>query len=121
MLNLLSMILVGLVAVEHFYFMILEIFLWTRPQGRKAFRMTEEFAKSTATLAANQGLYNGFLAAGLVWSLIGSEDMAFALKVFFLSCVVIAGVFGAATVSKRIFFLQGAPAAMALFFVYLAK
>jgi len=107
--------LVVLVALEHAWFLVLEMFLWTKPVGLQTFRQTAEQARATATLAANQGLYNGFLAAGLVWSLAARPaEQAFALKVFFLSCVVVAGVFGAATVSRRILFVQAAPAAAAL-------
>ncbi|MGE5087290.1 MAG: DUF1304 domain-containing protein [Bacillota bacterium] len=106
--------LVGLVAVEHIYFMILEMFLWNTPKGRKAFGMTEEFASTTAVLAKNQGLYNGFLAAGLVWSFFAPEAMALPLSLFFLSCIVIAGVFGGLTVNKKIAVLQAGPAFIAL-------
>lgn len=116
-----SAIFVGLVAAEHFYFLILEMFLWTKPKGRKAFGLTEEFAKSTATLAANQGLYNGFLAAGLVWSFFVENEMSFSLRVFFLSCVVIAGVYGGVTVNKKIAILQAIPAALALVFIFLGR
>ena len=105
--------LVGLVALLHLYFLILEMFLWDTPYGRKAFGLTPEFASASKALAANQGLYNGFLAAGLLWGLAlgGAGD---AVKIFFLSCVVVAGVFGAATVSRKIFFIQALPAAVAL-------
>lgn len=121
MLATVSLILVGLVTIEHIYFMILEMFLWTTPKGRKAFGMTEEFAKSTATLAANQGLYNGFLAAGLLWSFFAEAEMAFALRLFFLSCVVIAGIYGGLTVNKKISILQAIPAALALLCVFLGR
>jgi putative membrane protein len=114
-LKLLSDVLVGLVAVLHLWFLVLEMFLWTKPLGLKTFRNTIEHARDSATLAANQGLYNGFLAAGLVWSLLASDPaMGFALKNFFLGCVVVAGVYGAATVSKRIFVVQALPALLAL-------
>ena len=89
------------------------MFLWDKPRGMKSFRMTEEFAKQSKTLAMNQGLYNGFLAAGLVWSLFAD----FPTKIFFLSCVIIAGVFGALTVSKRIFYIQAVPAIVAFILV----
>ena len=107
--------LVALVAALHVYFLILEMFLWTKPLGLKTFRNSPEKAADSAVLAANQGLYNGFLAAGLVWGLI-EHVPAFALqiKTFFLLCVVIAGIFGAATVSRKILFVQALPAAIAL-------
>jgi putative membrane protein len=102
--------LVGLVAVLHVYFLVLEMFLFTKPFGLKTFRLTAEAAQTMATMAANQGLYNGFLAAGLVWGLVrGDRDVIN----FFLVCVVIAGVYGAATVNKRILFIQALPAAIA--------
>jgi putative membrane protein len=106
-------VLVALVALLHVYFMTLEMFLWDRPFGRRTFGLTPEFATASKTLAANQGLYNGFLAAGLVWGLwLG--DAGWAVKVFFLGCVVVAGVFGALTVSRKILFVQALPAAVAL-------
>ena len=105
--------LTALVALLHLYFMVLEMFLWTRPAGRRAFGLTAEFAQSTKALAANQGLYNGFLVAGLVWGLwLGQAGHD--IRVFFLGCVVVAGVFGALTVNRRIFFIQGLPAVIAL-------
>ena len=103
--------LVVLVALEHVWFLVLEMFLWTRPLGLRTFRQSEEKARASAALAANQGLYNGFLAAGLVWAVIGARsDVA----LFFLGCVVVAGVFGAWTVNRRIFFVQGVPALVAI-------
>jgi len=103
--------LIALVALLHAYFLVLEMFLWTRPLGMKVFRLTREKAESTKVLAANQGLYNGFLAAGLVWSIVGERrDVA----TFFLACVVVAGLYGAATVNKRIFIVQALPALLAL-------
>jgi len=103
--------LIALVALAHLYFLVLEMFLWTRPLGMKVFRLTREKAESTKVLAANQGLYNGFLAAGLLWSIIGERrDVA----TFFLACVVVAGLYGAATVNKRIFIVQSVPALIAL-------
>src|SRR6476620_7952672 len=89
----------ALVALFHFYFLVLEMFLWTKPTGRRVFRTTPEFAEASKVLAANQGLYNGFLAAGLLWSLYLGDD-GFAVRMFFLACVVVAGVYGAATVGK---------------------
>jgi putative membrane protein len=109
--SLTTLVLIALVALLHVYFLVLEMFLWTRPLGMKVFRLTREKAESTKALAANQGLYNGFLAAGLVWSIIGERrDVA----AFFLACVIIAGLYGAATVNKRIFLVQSVPALLAL-------
>ena len=113
--------LVALVAVLHGYFLILEMFLWTKPLGLKTFRNSLEKATDSAVLAANQGLYNGFLAAGLVWGLLQSVPaFAFRIKVFFLLCVIVAGAYGAATVSRRILYVQAAPAAIALILLWLA-
>ena len=106
--------LVALVALEHLWFLVLEMFLWTKPIGLKTFRQTAEQAAATRVLAVNQGLYNGFLAAGLAWSLLAPPELAFPLKVFFLSCVIVAGAVGAATVSTRILLVQALPAAAAL-------
>jgi putative membrane protein len=111
---------VGLVAVLHLYFLILEMFLWKKPFGRKTFGLTREMAEATASLAANQGLYNGFLAAGLIWGLT-LGPAGFAVKVFFLVCVVIAGIFGAATANRRILWVQAVPGAIALALVLLAR
>ena len=114
-------VLVALVAALHVYFLILEMFLWTKPLGLKTFRNTPEKARDSAVLASNQGLYNGFLAAGLLWGLIqGTPAFAFQIKVFFLLCVTVAGVYGAATVSRRILYVQAAPAALALILLWLA-
>ena len=113
--------LVALVAALHVYFLVLEMFLWTRPLGLKTFRNSIEKATDSAVLAANQGLYNGFLAAGLVWGLIqGTPAFAFQIKTFFLLCVIVAGVYGAATVSRRILYVQALPAAIALILLWLA-
>jgi putative membrane protein len=109
----LTTIFVALVALLHVYFMILEMFLWTKPAGRRAFGLTAEFAEASKVLAANQGLYNGFLAAGLTWGLLlGSSG--FAIRVFFIACVIVAGVFGALTASRKILFVQALPGAIAL-------
>jgi putative membrane protein len=108
--------LVFLVGLLHVWFLILEMFLWTKPFGRKTFGLTPEFANLTQPLAANQGLYNGFLAAGLFW---GAVSPHFEVKIFFLTCVVIAGVYGALTVNKKIFFIQALPALIASFLVWL--
>ena len=106
-------VLVALVALLHVYFMTLEMFLWDRPFGRRTFGLTPEFSAASKALAANQGLYNGFLAAGLAWGLwLGPAGLP--VKVFFLVCVVVAGVFGAATVSRKILLVQAVPAIAAL-------
>jgi putative membrane protein len=113
--------LVALVAVLHVYFLVLEMFLWTKHLGLKTFRNSPEKAAETAVLAANQGLYNGFLAAGLAWGLLqGVPAFGFQIKVFFLLCVIVAGIYGAATVSRRILYVQAAPAALALVLLWLA-
>jgi putative membrane protein len=104
---------IGFVALLHAYFLVLEMFLWDKPFGRRVFKSTPEFAAASKTLAANQGLYNGFLAAGLVWGL-ALGDAGVHVKVFFLACVVIAGVFGAATASRAILFVQAIPGILAL-------
>jgi putative membrane protein len=106
-------VLIGLVALLHVYFLVLEMFLWTTPTGRRVFRTTPEFANASKALAANQGLYNGFLAAGLVWGLAQGGD-GFHLKIFFLTCVIVAGLYGAWTVSRRILYVQALPALVAL-------
>jgi len=110
----LAAILVGLVAAIHVYILILEMFLWRTPRGLRTFSMDQDFADRSATLAANQGLYNGFLAAGLAWGLVAADPVVFQVRVFFLGCVVVAGVYGAATVSRRILLVQAVPAAVAL-------
>jgi putative membrane protein len=111
--RILADLLTALVAALHVYFLVLEMFLWDQPTGRKIFGTTSEFAAASKALAANQGLYNGFLAAGLAWGLwLGVVGTA--VKVFFLCCVVIAGVYGAYSVNRRILFVQAAPAALAL-------
>ena len=109
----LSIVIIILVIILHIYFLVLEMFLWDKPYGRKAFGLSADFATQSKALAANQGLYNGFLAAGLIWGLyLGESD--FSIKVFFLSCIIIAGIFGGMTVSKKIMFVQAIPAAIAL-------
>ena len=111
---------VAVVALLHLYFLVLEMFLWTRPYGRRVFGLTPERARDTAAFAANQGLYNGFLAAGLVWGLaLGAGGTG--VKVFFLVCVIVAGVYGALTVNRKILFVQALPAAAALVLVLLAR
>ena len=106
-----SQVLTGLVAALHVYFLVLEMFLWTTPFGQKTFKRSAAEQESTKILAANQGLYNGFLAAGLVWSLV---DPSLDVRIFFLACVVVAGAYGAATAAKQILFVQAIPAAAAL-------
>ena len=103
--------LIVLVAALHLFFLVLEMFLWTKPYGRKVFRQSPEAAEQTKVLAANQGLYNGFLAAGLLWA---AATMQRDVALFFLGCVVVAGVYGAATVNRRIFFVQALPALLAI-------
>jgi len=112
-------VVVGLVAVLHLYFLVLEMFLWDKPAGLRAFGQTLEAARASKVLAANQGLYNGFLAAGLFWGLsLGAGGTA--VKVFFLACVLVAGLFGAATASRKILFVQALPAAIGLALVLLS-
>jgi putative membrane protein len=114
----LATILIALVALIHIYIVVLEMFLWDKPQGRKAFGTTAEFASQSRVLAANQGLYNGFLVAGLLWGLT-LGDAGFQVKVFFLLCVLVAGLYGAATASTRILYVQAVPAALALIALWL--
>ncbi|WP_428247185.1 DUF1304 domain-containing protein [Ferrovibrio sp.] len=118
---LLATILTALVAALHLWFLVLEMFLWTRPLGLKSFRNTPERAAETAVLAANQGLYNGFLVAGLIWGLLHpAPEMALQIKTFFLLCVIVAGAYGAYSFSRRILFVQAVPAVLALAAVWLA-
>lgn len=113
-------LLIFMIAALHVYFLVLEMFLWTKPRGLKIFGQSLEQARASQALAANQGLYNGFLAAGLMWSLIHPADVvAVQLKVFFLVCVLVAGLYGGATVSRKIAFIQGGPAALALLLILL--
>jgi putative membrane protein len=119
--NLVGNVLVALVAALHLYFLVLEMFLWTRPYGLKTFGNSLQKAQDSAVLAANQGLYNGFLAAGLVWGLLhAAPAFALQIKTFFLLCVIVAGLYGAATVSRKILFVQAVPALLALLAVWLA-
>lgn len=112
-------IVVALIAILHVYFLVLEMFLWDKPAGLRAFGQTQEAATASKVLAANQGLYNGFLAAGLLWGLsLGSSGIS--VKVFFLCCVLLAGLYGAATASKKILFVQAIPAAIGLALVLLS-
>ena len=114
----LANILIGIVALLHLGFLALEMFFWDHPVGRKRFGMTAEYSKASATLAANQGLYNGFLAAGLIWGLVSGD---FSIKIFFLVCVVIAGIYGGLTAKRSILYIQALPGLLALLAVYLAQ
>lgn len=114
-------VLVAIVAALHVWFLILEMFLWTQPLGLKTFNQPLEKAKDSAVLAANQGLYNGFLAAGLVWGLIHPDAaVGMEIKTFFLLCVIVAGLYGAMSVSRRILYVQAAPALVALILLWIA-
>lgn len=113
-------VLVGLVALLHIYILVMEMFLWTTARVRASFGSTAEFAEQTKVLAANQGLYNGFLAAGLIWGIIASDPVGFAAMIFFTACVVVAGIYGAATANRRILFVQALPGAIALVAVLIA-
>ena len=108
-----------LIALLHVYILVLEMFLWDKPKGMKAFGTTQDFATATKVLAANQGLYNGFLAAGLFWGLY-LGDAGQPVRVFFLLCVLVAGLYGAATASRRILFVQAVPATVGLILAFLA-
>ncbi len=112
--------LVAFVAIEHLCFLVLEMLLWNTPAGIQVFGLTPAFAEQSSALAANQGLYNGFLAAGLVWSLVQKGDTS-SIKIFFLTCVVVAGIFGALTAKASILIVQGAPALAALVLVALSR
>ena len=116
----LGIVLVLFVAAIHAYIIVLEMFLWRTERGRRAFGTDQAFADQSATLAANQGLYNGFLAAGLVWGALDADRVGFQVRVFFLGCVIVAGVYGALTVNRRILVVQAAPAIVALAVVLLA-
>jgi putative membrane protein len=114
-------IVVGLIAALHVYILVLEMFLWETPRAMRAFGTEPEFARATKAMAGNQGLYNGFLAAGLIWGLVAGGDVGFAAKVFFLACVLVAGVYGSLTVNRRILFIQTVPALLGLILVYAAR
>jgi putative membrane protein len=118
--HLVADIAVLIVALLHLGFLVLEMFLWTKPFGRRTFGLSRELAEATKGLAANQGLYNGFLAAGLVWGVI-ADNAGFPIKVFFLSCVIVAGVFGAITAKRSILYVQALPAVIALIAVWIAR
>ncbi len=116
----LATVLVAIVAAIHVYIVILEMVLWRTPRGMRSFGTDQAFADRSASLAANQGLYNGFLVAGLIWGLLAADPVGFQVTVFFLGCVIVAGLFGAATVSRRILVVQAVPAALALVAVVVA-
>lgn len=119
--NTLAIILVALVAAEHIYILILEMFLWTKPRTLKVFGFSPELAAQTKAMAANQGLYNGFLALGLIWGLLHNNSaFGFQLQVFFLMCVIVAAVFGCFTVKKSILLIQGVPAIAALLILFIS-
>ena len=118
--SLVATVIVALLALIHVYILVLEMFLWDTPKGRKAFGLTPEFSAASKALAANQGLYNGFLAAGLFWGLwLGPEG--FGVKVFFLACILVAGLYGAATATRKILFIQAVPAALGLLALFLSR
>ena len=108
-------LLIAYIAIVHFYFLILEMFLWTKPKGLKTFGLDKEFAEKSKVLAANQGLYNGFLAAGLIWSILENNS---AIAIFFLSCVAVAGIYGSISLKKRtVFYIQALPAILAILLI----
>ncbi|MEW2048868.1 DUF1304 domain-containing protein [Streptomyces sp. NPDC005476] len=119
--EILANVLVGLVAVLHLYILVMEMFLWQKKPGMSFHGLDPEMAKRTAAMAANQGLYNGFLAAGLAWGLIAADPTGFRAQVFFLSCVIVAGAYGAATANRRILVAQALPGALALAAVLIAQ
>lgn len=116
--TLIAAVLVGLIALLHVYIMVLEMFMWTTPRAMKAFGTTPDLAAQTRVMAGNQGLYNGFLAAGLIWGLLTGSA---AIQLFFLACVAVAGLYGAATANRRILFIQTVPATLAILAVLLAR
>jgi putative membrane protein len=118
--NLIAEAVVVLVALLHFYFLVLEMFLWTSPVGRRVFHTTEDFARASATLAANQGLYNGLLGAALIWGVV-LGPAGFGVRFFALGCVVVAGLYGAATVNKRILYVQAVPGLVGLTLTWLSQ
>jgi putative membrane protein len=114
-------VLCALIALEHVWFLVLEMFFWRKPLGLKTFGMTQDVADSSAVLAGNQGLYNGFLAAGLVWGLLATEPFAAPVKLFFLACVLAAGVYGGATAKRSILFIQALPAVVGLALLWFGR
>ncbi len=113
-----TIIVIAVIAILHVGFLALEMFFWNHPVGRKIFGMTKEVSESSATLAANQGLYNGFLAAGLIWGLVSGE---FSVKLFFLVCVLVAGIFGGFTAKRSILYIQALPALIGLVLLYFSN
>ncbi len=113
-----TIIVIAVIAILHVGFLALEMFFWNHPVGRKIFGMTKEVSESSATLAANQGLYNGFLAAGLIWGLVSGE---FSAKLFFLVCVLVAGIFGGFTAKRSILYIQALPALIGLVLLYFSN
>lgn len=116
--KILAIIVTTFVAISHYGFMALEMFYWNHPMGQKIFDLTPEFAEASAPLAANQGLYNGFLATGLIWGLLSKQVN---IKIFFLGCVVVAGIYGGFTAKTSIFYIQALPAFIAMVLVLLAR
>jgi putative membrane protein len=119
MLNQVANVLVALMALLHVYILVLEMFMWTTPRGRRAFGTTPEFAEQSKVLAANQGLYNGFLAAGLIWGLT-LGPAGYGIKLFFLGCILVAGLYGGFTATRKILFIQAIPAAISMGVLLLA-
>jgi putative membrane protein len=119
MLTQVANVLVALMALLHVYILVLEMFLWTTPRGRRAFGTTPEFAEQSKVLAANQGLYNGFLAAGLIWGLT-LGPAGYGVKLFFLGCILVAGLYGGLTATRKILFIQAIPAALSIGVLLLA-
>ena len=117
--GLLANVVTAVVALIHVYVLVLEMFLWTKPRGRRIFRTTEEFAQASRVLAANQGLYNGFLAAGLFWGL-ALGDGGYAIRLFFLGCIAVAGLYGAMTMGRKTLLIQTLPAATAIVLTFLS-
>ncbi|WP_120727009.1 DUF1304 domain-containing protein [Streptomyces hundungensis] len=119
--SIVATVVILLIAALHVYILVLEMFLWTGPRARAAFGTSPDFASQTKALAANQGLYNGFLAAGLVWGVVASDPVGFQAKVFFVVCVAVAGVYGAVTASRKILFVQTVPALIGLALVLASR
>lgn len=119
MANLIATIFIVIIVVLHLWFCVLEMFFWTKPLGLKIFKMSHDVARQSAKLAANQGVYNAFLSAGLFWGLLSSDSaQSLQIKTFFLGCIIIAGIYGGWSVSRKILFIQGLPAAIALILLY---
>lgn len=115
-----SLLIVSFIAILHIYIMIIEMYFWDKPRGLKAFGLKHDFATSTKVLGANQGLYNGFLAAGLIWGLIHQQEaFGFQIQLFFLSCIFVAGIYGAVTFARKIIYIQSVPSLIAIILVYI--